>query len=95
MKSYYIYILASKRNGTLYTGITNNLIRRVYEHKQGFVDGFTRMYCINRLVYFEETNNISSALKRERQIKSWKRKWKLQLIESINPGWKDLYCELI
>ena len=94
MKSYYVYILASKRNGTLYIGITSDLIKRVYEHKNNLVDGFTKKYKIHNLVYFEETNDVQSAIKREKQIKAWKRSWKIELIESKNPDWKDLYKEL-
>jgi len=85
MKSYYVYILASKRNGTLYIGITSDLIKRVYEHKNNLVDGFTKKYKIHNLVYFEETNDVQSAIKREKQIKVWKRSWKIELIESKNP----------
>jgi len=85
MKSYYVYILASKRNGTLYIGITSDLIKRVYEHKNNLVDGFTKKYKIHNLVYFEETNDVQSAIKREKQIKAWKRSWKIELIESKNP----------
>ena len=91
MRSYWVYILASKRNGTLYIGVTNDLIRRVYEHKNGIVDGFTKQYGVCRLVYCEETNDISAAIEREKQLKWWKRKWKLQLIESVNPNWDDLF----
>ncbi|MCL5034217.1 MAG: GIY-YIG nuclease family protein [Bacteroidetes bacterium] len=93
-KNYYVYILASKRNGTLYTGVTNNLIRRVGEHKAGTNEGFTKRYTVDKLVYFESTNDIRHAIKREKQIKKWLRKWKIELIESKNPEWKDLYDEL-
>jgi putative endonuclease len=89
MKSYYVYILASKRNGTLYIGITNNLYRRVYQHKKGHTT-FTSKYKVHQLVYFEETSDISSALKREKQLKKWNRQWKLELIEHLNPNWNDL-----
>ncbi len=95
MKSYYVYILASKRNGTLYIGITNNLIRRIYEHKQGMVKGFTKKYHVDRLVYFEENNDVISAITREKQMKKWKRSWKINLIEKNNPEWKDLYHDLL
>ena len=91
MKTYYVYILASKRNGTLYIGVTNDLIKRVYEHKNDLVEGFTERYSVHKLVYYEETNDINSALKREKQLKKWNRKWKLELIEKKNPDWKDLY----
>jgi len=94
MKQYYVYIMASKRNGTLYIGVTNDLVRRVYEHKNKLVKGFTAKYNVNQLVYFESTTEIESAILREKQLKKWKRKWKLELIEKMNPGWKDLYEEL-
>ena len=94
MKRYYVYIMASKRNGTLYIGVTNDLVRRVYEHKNKLVKGFTAKYNVNQLVYFESTPEIESAILREKQLKKWKRKWKLELIEKMNPGWKDLYEEL-
>jgi len=95
MKSYYVYILASKRNGTLYIGVTDNLIRRVHEHKNGFVEGFTKKYKIDNLVYFDQTSDIQSAIQREKQLKKWGRKWKLALIEKTNPSWKDLYNDLV
>ena len=89
-KYYYIYILASKRNGTLYIGFTNNLVRRVYEHQTGAIGGFTSKYNVNKLVYFEQTTDVNSALQREKQLKKWNRKWKLDLIEKDNPNWDDL-----
>jgi putative endonuclease len=92
---YYIYLLASKRNGTLYVGVTHDLIRRVYEHKNDFVKGFTSKYGVHRLVYFEQCEDYESAVQREKQIKEWKRKWKLELIEKVNPEWKDLYEEYV
>lgn len=95
MKTYYIYILASQRNGTLYIGVTNDLIRRVYEHKNKLIDGFTKKYNINLLVYFEETCDIESAIKREKQLKGWDRKWKLELIEKNNSKWEDLYPKIL
>ena len=90
MKTYYVYILASNRNGTLYTGVTNNLERRMYEHKNDLIRGFTAKYHIHQLVYYEQLNDINIALQREKQLKKWNRKWKLELIEKINPSWKDL-----
>lgn len=90
MRLYYVYILASQRNGTLYIGVTNDLERRVFEHRQGIVDGFTKKYGVKRLVYFEETNDVTSAIVREKQLKKWNRKWKLRIIEEKNPGWNDL-----
>ena len=92
---YFVYILTNRRNGTLYTGVSNDLLRRVYEHKQGLVDGFTKRYGINRLVYYESTESISSAITREKQLKKWKRKWKLRLIEESNRQWRDLYDDLV
>lgn len=94
-KTYYVYIIASKRNGTLYVGFTSNLIRRIYQHKHNLVDGFTKKYEIHSLVYYEETNNVNSALRREKQLKKWNRKWKLDLIEKDNPDWIDLYYKLV
>ena len=91
MKDYYVYILASKRNGTLYIGVTNDLLRRVREHRLGLIAGFTKQHSIHRLVYFERTPNISGAITREKQLKKWNRKWKLRLIEESNPYWRDLY----
>ncbi len=93
MYSYFVYILASKKDGVLYTGITNNLFKRVYEHKNNLNKGFTQRYFVHKLVYFEETDSIYSAIEREKQIKKWNRKWKIELIESLNPEWKDLYYE--
>ena len=93
-KNYYVYILASKRNGTLYIGVTNNLIKRVYEHKNNLADGFTKKYSVHSLVYYEETIDINSAIEREKRLKKWNRKWKIDLIEKLNPNWDDLYKNL-
>ena len=92
---YFIYILASKKNGTLYIGVTSDLIKRIYEHKNDFVKGFTQKYTIHKLVYFEATESIESAIMREKQLKTWNRAWKIYLIEKSNPGWNDLYSDLI
>ena len=92
---YYVYILASKRNGTLYVGVTNDLIRRVCEHKNDLVAGFTKRYGVHLLVYYESTSDITSAIQREKQIKKWNRAWKLKIIERANPDWKDLYSEIV
>ena len=89
-KNYYVYILASKRNGTLYVGVTNNLERRIFEHKTKDSKGFTEKYDVNLLVYFEETGDVTAALEREKHLKNWHRKWKLRLIEEFNPEWNDL-----
>ena len=94
MKQYYVYILASKRNGTLYIGVTNNLLKRVDEHKNKLIDGFTKKYNVHNLVYYEQYNDISCAITREKQMKKWKRKYKLELIEKSNPDWIDLYKDL-
>ena len=94
MKEYYIYILASKFNGTLYIGVTNNLIKRIYEHKNNIADGFTKKYAIHNLVYYESYDSIENAIIREKQLKKWNRAWKINLIEKLNPKWKDLYIEL-
>ena len=95
MKEYYVYILSSKRNGTLYIGITNNLLRRVYEHKNNIIKGFTEKYKVHNLVYYEIANDINAAITREKRIKKWKRQWKIELIEKDNPEWRDLYYDLI
>ncbi len=87
---YYVYILASDRNGTLCIGVTNDLKRRIDEHKNGLIEGFTKKYNVYMLVYFETTENIESAITREKQLKEWQRAWKLRLIEKNNPQWEDL-----
>jgi putative endonuclease len=90
-KNYYVYILASKRNGTLYIGITSNLIKRVWEHKEKIADGFTKKYDVDKLVYVEHFHDPENAIKREKRLKKYKRQWKINLIEKDNPQWKDLY----
>jgi putative endonuclease len=95
MKAYYVYILASKKNGTLYVGVTNDLVRRVYEHKNSLVEGFSKKYEICNLVYLEVCEDIRVAIHREKNIKKWKRQWKIELIEKNNPDWKDLYFEIV
>lgn len=92
---YFVYILAKARNSTFYTGVTNNLIRRVWEHKEGTAEGFTKKYGIKKLVYFETTSSIESAITREKIIKKWRRSIKMDAIERQNPEWADLYYELI
>jgi putative endonuclease len=92
---YFVYILASRRNGTLYIGVTSDLIKRVYEHKSDLVDGFTKRYAVHDLVYFETVDDIDSAIAREKQIKRWNRVWKVRLIEKLNPHWRDLYLDLL
>ena len=93
--AYYVYMMASRKNGTLYIGVTNDLIRRVYEHKQNVIAGFTQKYHVKRLVYFEETDDVSSAIQREKNLKHWPRAWKIALIEKDNPQWNDLYDVII
>ena len=89
-KTYWVYILASQKNGTLYIGLTNNLERRIYEHKNNLIKGFTQNYHIHSLVYYEYFYNINDAINREKQLKKWNRSWKLKLIEKENPLWQDL-----
>ena len=89
MKQYHVYIMTN-RSKTLYTGVTNDLVRRVYEHKDKMIDGFTRKYNLTQLVYFEETTDVQAAIVREKQIKGWLRSKKVALIESANPNWNDL-----
>ena len=91
MKSFYVYILCSKRNGTLYTGVTSDLIKRIHEHKNNLADGFTKKYTVHRLVWYELHETADSAFTREKQIKRWRRDWKIHLIEKDNPKWDDLY----
>jgi putative endonuclease len=88
-KAYFVYILASARNGTLYIGVTNDLARRLWEHRKGMVPGFTERYGTKMLVHFEEFGDIGLAIHRETRLKKWKRRWKIELIEKANPGWKD------
>lgn len=95
MKHLAIYIMANKKNGTIYTGVTSNLLERVYEHKSKMTDGFTKKYNCALLVYYEIYNTIESAITREKQIKASSRKKKLKLIEEVNPEWKDLYNDII
>jgi putative endonuclease len=90
-----LYILASRPNGTLYTGVTGDLVRRIWEHRSGFVEGFTKRYRVRRLVYFELHENIEEAINREKRIKKWRRAWKIDLIEESNPRWRDLWPTII
>jgi putative endonuclease len=93
-KEFYVYILASKRNGTLYTGVTSNIIKRIWQHKNELVEGFSEKYNVKNLVYYEVHSNMESAITREKRIKKWRRAWKLRLIEEKNFDWKDLYEEI-
>ena len=95
MCRYYVYILASKRNGTLYTGVTNNLLRRVEQHKKHEFDGFTAEYEVMMLVWYQDFPDITCAIAMEKRIKRWRRKWKLQMIDSFNPDWRDLSESLV
>ena len=90
-----VYILASKRNGTLYIGVTSGLVKRIWEHKNGVVEGFTKRYNVHQLVWYELHESMKSAINREKRLKEWKRKWKLKLIESSNPNWQDLYPMIV
>jgi putative endonuclease len=92
---YHVYMLASRRNGTLYVGVTSALIRRIYQHREGLADGFTRKYGVKTLVWFEGTGSVEAAIHKEKQLKDWKRAWKIALIEKENPGWVDLYPGLL
>lgn len=94
MHTYYVYILASQRNGTLYTGVTSDLARRMWEHKEGTVEGFTKKYDVKILVWYEVYNDVNEAIAHEKRLKRWNRKWKLESIEKNNPTWKDLYEDL-
>lgn len=89
-KRYFVYILTNKSNKVLYTGVTNNIERRMYEHKNKLIEGFTKKYNVMKLVYFEETNDVISALEREKQLKNWHRQWKINLVKDFNPQWEDL-----
>ena len=90
-----VYILSSRRNGTLYIGVTSNLQRRIWEHREALCDGFTKRYSVQLLVYYELHDSIDDAIKREKQLKKWNRAWKIELIESRNPDWIDLWDEIV
>jgi putative endonuclease len=91
---FYVYLMASRKQGTLYLGVTNNLIRRTYEHKNKVTKGFTAQYAVDRLVWFECYDDPTNAIEREKEIKKWRRAWKVALIEAGNPDWKDLYAKI-
>lgn len=95
MNNYYIYIMTNKPNGVLYVGVTNNLQRKIYEHKNNLAHGFTSKYKLYKLVYFSQTQDIYQAISQEKRIKKWKRQWKLDLINDFNPDWHDLYNKII
>ncbi|HSB80124.1 MAG TPA: GIY-YIG nuclease family protein [Candidatus Methylomirabilis sp.] len=90
-----VYILASRRNGTLYIGVTSDLVKRIWEHRNNMVEGFTKRYGVHQLVWYELHDNMEAAIQREKRLKDWKRAWKLELIETTNPGWRDLYQTLV
>ena len=94
-KQFYVYILANDRNGTLYVGVSSDLIKRVWQHKEKLVDGFTKTYEVEKLVWFEKHENAESAITREKRIKKWNREWKVRLIEETNPYWNDLYSSIV
>ena len=91
---FYVYLLASQKQGTLYLGVTNDLLRRVYQHKEKLLPGFTSRYDVRRLVWFEVYDDPTTAIEREKEIKKWRRAWKVDLIEKANPDWRDLYSEI-
>jgi len=95
MKQPVVYILASQKNGTLYIGVTSDLIKRIWEHRNNFVEGFTKKYNVSQLVYFEQYQDMMTAITREKQLKKWNRSWKLALIEKENPNWHDLFAEIM
>ncbi|MCF8198277.1 MAG: GIY-YIG nuclease family protein [Sulfuritalea sp.] len=95
MKQPCVYILASRRNGTLYAGVTSNLMQRVWQHKNKLTEGFTKKYGVHTLVWYERHETMESAIQREKAIKEWRRAWKLELIEAMNPQWRDLYGDIV
>ena len=95
MANYWVYVLTNKPRGTLYVGVTNDLVRRVAQHREGLIGGFTKRYALKELVYFEQFDGPSTAIQREKNIKHWSRQWKLELIEGANPKWRDLYKDII
>jgi len=94
-KDFYVYFFASKRNGTLYMGVTSDLVQRIWQHKNKLIKGFTQKYNVNKLVYYEAHPDAESAITREKQIKKWRRTWKMRIIEEKNPDWNDLYNDII
>jgi putative endonuclease len=94
-KQYYVYLITNKRYGTLYVGVTGDLVKRVYEHKNGFVEGFSKEHALHRLVWYEMHEDVMAAITREKLIKRWRRDWKINLIQELNPDWKDLYETII
>lgn len=95
MKKGFVYIMSNKQDGVLYIGVTSDIVKRVYEHKNSFVDGFTKQYNLKNLVYYEVYDDIEEAIKREKQLKNWHREWKMELVNKQNPNWKDLYESIL
>ncbi len=95
MPESYVYIMSNKKNGTLYTGVTTDLVKRVYIHRNSLLEGFTKKYELNKLVYYEACENVHEAIKREKQLKKWRRQWKLNIIGEFNKDWADLYDEIV
>ena len=95
MKKGYVYILANEKNGTLYVGVTSNLVKRIWQHKNKFVEGFSKRYDLDKLVYYEVFDNIENAIEREKKLKNWHRQWKINLINQYNSDWVDLYDNII
>jgi putative endonuclease len=94
-KQYYVYLITNERYGTLYVGVTNDLVRRVYEHREGAVEGFSKQHSLSRLVWFEAHDDVLAAIEREKVIKRWRRDWKMNLIQAMNPNWDDLYESIV
>lgn len=95
MKTYYVYMMTNKHHNVLYIGVTNNLIRRVYEHKEGLIEGFTKKYNCHELVWYQQTDDVTAAITQEKRMKKWKREYKENVIREMNPEWKDLYYNLV
>jgi len=95
MRGGFVYIMSNRKNGTLYVGVTADIVRRTYEHRTGAIEGFTRRYGLKRLIWFEQHDEIAHAIQREKHIKDWPRAWKVRLIENLNPEWEDLYSTLL
>ena len=95
MQEAYVYILTNKRYGTLYTGVTSDLVSRIWQHKSDVTDGFTKSYAVHRLIWYEQHGSIEDAIEREKNIKRWRRNWKIKLINQTNPAWRDLYKDII
>ena len=95
MKTYYVYMMTNKHHNVLYIGVTNNLIRRVYEHKEGLIEGFTKKYNCHELVWYQQTDDVTAAITQEKRMKKWKREYKENVIREMNPEWKDLYYDLV